>query len=41
MGKGVYHSHAVDTVTQWQVVGCTSKISEACLLPVREVVLAQ
>ena len=39
--KGVYHIHAVDTVTQWQVVGCTSKISEAYLLPVLEAVLTQ
>lgn len=39
--KGVYHINAVDTVTQWQVVGCTSKISEAFLLPVLEAVLAQ
>jgi hypothetical protein len=30
--KGVYHINAVDTVTQWQVVGCASKISEAYLL---------
>ena len=39
--KGVYHINAVDAVTQWQVVGCTSKISEAYLLPVLEGVLAQ
>ena len=39
--KGVYHINAVDTVTQWQVVGCTSKISEAYLLPVLEAVLTQ
>ncbi|HUJ21652.1 MAG TPA: hypothetical protein VLX58_09040 [Bryobacteraceae bacterium] len=39
--KGVYHINAVDAVTQWQVVGCTSKISEAYLLPVLEAVLAQ
>src|SRR5712691_1043824 len=39
--KGVYHINAVDTVTQWQVVGCTSKIIEAYLLPVLEAVLAQ
>jgi hypothetical protein len=39
--KGVYHINAVDTVTQWQAVGCTSKISEAYLLPVLEAVLAQ
>jgi hypothetical protein len=39
--KGVYHINAVDTVTQWQVVGCTSKISEAFLLPVLEAMLHQ
>lgn len=39
--KGVYHINAVDAVTQWQVVGCTSKISEAYLLPVLAAVLAQ
>jgi len=39
--KGVYHINAVDTVTQWQVVGCASKISEAYLLPVLEAVLVQ
>lgn len=39
--KGVYHINAVDTVTQWQVVGCAGKISEAYLLPVLEAVLEQ
>jgi transposase InsO family protein len=39
--KGVYHINAVDAVTQWQVVGCASKISEAYLLPVLEAMLAQ
>ena len=39
--KGVYHINAVDAVTQWQVVGCTEKISELYLLPVLEAVLAQ
>jgi transposase InsO family protein len=39
--KGVYHINAVDAVTQWQVVGCASKISETYLLPVLEAVLAQ
>jgi transposase InsO family protein len=39
--KGVYHINAVDTVTQWQVVGCTSKISEYFLLPVLEAILHQ
>jgi hypothetical protein len=37
----VYHINAVDAVTQWQVVGCASKISEAYLLPVLEAVLEQ
>ena len=39
--KGVYHLNAVDTVTQWQVVGCVSKISERYLLPVLEAILHQ
>jgi transposase InsO family protein len=39
--KGVYHINAVDAVTQWQVVGCTSKISEMYLLPVLAAVLEQ
>jgi len=39
--KGVYHINAVDTVTQWQVVGCVSKISEQFLLPVLEAMLHQ
>jgi len=39
--KGVYHINTVDTVTQWQVVGCASKISERYLLPVLEAVLEQ
>lgn len=38
--KGVYHIKAVDTVTQWQVVGCASKISEAYLRPMLGCVLA-
>jgi hypothetical protein len=37
----VYHINAVDTLTQWQVVGCASKISEAYLLPVLEAILHQ
>jgi len=39
--KGVYHINAVDTVTQWQVVGCSNKISEQFLLPVLEAMLHQ
>jgi len=37
----VYHINAVDTVTQWQVVGCAEKISEIYLVPVLAAVLAQ
>lgn len=39
--KGVYHINAVDTVTQWQVVGCVPHISEAHLMPVLEAILHQ
>ena len=40
-GKGIYHINAVDTVTQWQIVGCCETISEAHLLPVLEAILHQ
>jgi transposase InsO family protein len=39
--KGLYHINAVDAVTQWEIVGCTAKISEAYLLPVLEAMLHQ
>jgi hypothetical protein len=39
--KGVYHSNAVDTVTQWQVVGCTGRINAENLKPVLEAMLHQ
>ncbi len=39
--KGLYHINAVDTVTQWQVVGCCRTISEAHLIPVLEAILHQ
>jgi transposase InsO family protein len=39
--KGVYHINAVDEVTQWQVMGAASQISEAALLPVLEAMLQQ
>lgn len=39
--KGVYHINAVDAVTQWEVVGCTPRISEQHLLPVLEAMLHQ
>lgn len=38
---GVYHINAVDTVTQWQVVGCAETISEWHLIPVLEAILHQ
>jgi hypothetical protein len=28
--KGLYHINALDEVTQWQVVGATAQILEAC-----------
>ena len=37
--KGVYHINAVDEVTQWEVMGAASQISEAALLPVLEAML--
>jgi transposase InsO family protein len=39
--KGVYHITCVDTVSQWQVQACVQGISEAFLLPVLELVIAQ
>lgn len=38
---GLFHINAVDTVTQWQVVGCAQTISEWHLLPVLEAMLHQ
>ena len=38
---GLYHVNAVDTVTQWQVVGCVETISERHLLPVLEAMMHQ
>jgi hypothetical protein len=38
---GVYHINAVDTVTQWQNVGCVETISERHMLPVLEAMLHQ
>ena len=37
----MYHINAVDTVTQWQIVGCVRTISEAFLVPVLEAMLHQ
>lgn len=38
---GLYHINAVDSVTQWQIVGCVETISERHLLPVLEAMLHQ
>jgi len=38
---GLYHINVVDTVTQWQVVGCVEAISERYLLPVLAALLHQ
>jgi hypothetical protein len=38
---GLFHINAVDTVTQWQVVGCVAAISEHFLVPVLEAMLHQ
>lgn len=38
---GLYHINAVDTVTQWQIVGCAETISERHLKPVLEAMLHQ
>ena len=34
--QGLFHINAVDTVTQWQVVGCVETICESHLIPVLE-----
>lgn len=39
--KGVYHMTCVDSTSQWQVEACVQGISEAFLLPVLELVIAQ
>jgi hypothetical protein len=38
---GLYHINAVDTVTQWEVVGAVETISERHLVPVLEAILHQ
>ena len=38
--KGVYYINSVDEVTQWQIVMCTEKISEAYLMPIVEMMIA-
>ena len=32
--KGVYHLNIVDAVSQWEIIGCVSLISERYLVPV-------
>src|SRR6202171_3042866 len=39
--KGVYHINAVDEVTQWQVVGAVSAITQTHLEPVLRAILSQ
>ncbi len=39
--EGLYHIHAVDALTQWQIVGCCPTISESHLIPVLEAMLHQ
>jgi transposase InsO family protein len=39
--KGVYHITCVDAVCQWQVEACVQGISEAFLLPVLRLIIAQ
>ena len=39
--KGVYYVNAVDILTQWEVVACCERTSEAFLLPVLEQLMAQ
>jgi hypothetical protein len=38
---GLFHLNAVDTVTQWQVIGCVETICERDLIPVLEAMLHQ
>lgn len=38
---GLYHINAVDTVTQWQIVGCVETLAERHLKPVLEAMLHQ
>lgn len=39
--KGVYHINTIDEVTQWQILGCTEKISERYLKPILIAILNQ
>jgi hypothetical protein len=39
--QGVYYINSVDTVTQWQNIGCVETISERHMIPVLEAILHQ
>jgi transposase InsO family protein len=39
--KGVYHINTVDEVTQWEIVASVERISETCLVPALESILAE
>ncbi len=39
--KGVYHLNIVDAVSQWEIIGCVSLISERYLVPVLKDLLTQ
>ena len=39
--QGVHHINAVDTVTQWEVLGCVTTICERDLIPVLEAMIHQ
>lgn len=39
--EGVYYINSVDTVTQWQNIGCVETISENHMIPVLEAILHQ
>ena len=39
--NAVYHITCVDSTSQWQIEACVQGISEAFLLPVLELVIAQ
>ena len=36
---GAYYINAIDSITQWEVVACTEKISEAYLLPAQQAMI--
>ena len=39
--KGVYHINAVEEIAQWEIVASVERISEAYLVPVLEIMLAE